>query len=223
MTAPELRAKVRKTLGFPDSYTGLKDPDIDLYMDEGLAVLAATVLPARLRGATVVPIVEGIDAYVVAGAPSRVFAVNLNGSKFLQPYTLTRLEREAPTWSSEAGTPDKYWMEGVEDATGSVKLRLHPTPSASGNLNVTIVAKPRVISSYINSEVSQWDELGQAAAVFYAAWRHGCNANVIVDPAKMQLWWDSFTRFQDMLRSYEDPTSAQAQEASSERGWRLPQ
>lgn len=222
MTTPELRAKVRKTLGFPASYTGLKNADIDLYMDEALAVLASSTLPARLRGSTSIPIVAGTDTYVVAGSPNRIFAVSLDGSRFLQPYTLTRLEREAPAWSSEAGVPDKYWMEGVEDATGSLMIRLHPTPSADGIIVVSVVSKPRVISSYGNNEVGQWDELGQAAAVFYAAWRHGCNANVIVDPSKMQLWWDSFNRLMAALRSYEDPTSAQAQEAINEKGWRQP-
>lgn len=221
MTTPELCTKVRETLGYPDSY--LKDEVIARYMDEAMSNLACNVLPARLRGAVNVPITAGVDTYTVTGQQCRIFAVNLDGSKFLQPYTLTRLEREAPTWSSESGTPDKFWLEGVDPATGELKIRVHPKPSVGGTLVVSTVAKPKNLLAYGNNEVAQWDELGQAAAVFYAAWRHGGNGNVIVDPAKMQLWWESFSRIQDMLRSYEDPTSAQAQEANNERGWRLPQ
>lgn len=221
MTAPELRAKVRKTLGYPDSYQGLEDSDINALMDEAMANLASIVLPARLRGSVSVPVVAGQDSYIVTGA-ARVFAVNLDGAKFLQPYTMTRLEREAPYWSGESGTPDKYWMEGVEEATGSMQIRIHPKPSVDGSLVVTTVKQPRVLDSYAGGEVGQWDELGQSALVFYACWRHGCNANVIVDPAKMQLWFDGYARFQDMLRSYEDPTSPQAQEAMVEQGWRRP-
>lgn len=221
MTTPELCTKVRETLGYPDGY--LKDEIIARYMDEATSVLACSVLPARLRGAVNVPITAGVDTYTVSGQQCRIFAVNLDGSTFLQPYTLTRLEREAPTWSSESGTPDKYWLEGVDPATGELRIRVHPTPSVDGSLVVSTVAKPKTLLSYGNNEVAHWDELGQAAAVYYAAWRHGSNANVIVDPAKMQLWWESFNRILDMLRSYEDPTSAQAQEANNERAWRMPQ
>lgn len=101
-----------------------------------------------------------------------------------------------------------------------MKIRLYPTPDASGTIVVSVVAQPKSILSYGGNEVSQWDELGQDAAVFFACWRHGCNGNVIVDPAKMQLWFDSYSRLQAALQSYEDPTSAQAQEAAVERGWR---
>lgn len=222
MTAPELREKVRKTLGYPPSYKGLSNPDIDELMDEAMADLASTVLPARLRGSVSVPVVAGQDTYVVTGNPARVFAVNLDGAKFLSPYTLARLEREAPSWSGEAGTPDKYWLEGVEEATGSLKIRIHPTPDSAGNLVVSTVKRPRVLSSYGNDEVGQWDELGQSAMVFRAAWRHGCKGNVIIDPAKMQLWMEAYSSAKDQLRSYEDPTSAHSQETMVEQGWRRP-
>lgn len=223
MTAPEFRAKVRKTLGYPEGYRLLEDSDIDALFDEAATNLANVVLPARLRGSVSVPVVASQDTYVVTGKPQRIFAVNLNGTKFLLPYSLTRLEREAPYWSSESGTPDKYWLEGVEEATGSLKIRLHPTPSADGNLVVTTVEQPRTLSSYGGLEVGQWGSMAQDALVFYACWRHGGNANVIVDPAKMQTWFESYSRLQDQLRSYEDPTSAQAQEAMVEQGWRRQQ
>lgn len=222
MTTPELYKKIRETLGYPESYKLLGGPDIDALVDEAMYDLATVVLPSRLRGSVSVPTVAGQDTYIVSGRPSRIFAVNLNGAKFLQPYSLTRLEREAPYWSGESGTPDKYWLEGVDEATGSAMIRLHPKPDAPGNVIVTTVKRPRNLASYGNGEVGQWDDVAQSALVFYACWRHGCKANVIVDPAKMQLWWDSYNRLKDQLRSYEDPTSAQAQEAIVERGWRQP-
>lgn len=221
MTTPELCKKVRRTIGVPDSY--LLDAEIAMYMDEGMSILACNILPARLRGSVTIPVIAGQDTYVVTGDHCRIFAVNLGGSKFLQPYTLTRLEREAPSWSGESGTPDKYWLEGVDSTTGSMKIRLHPKPSSSSSIVVNTVARPRTLLSFGAGEVGEWDQLGQDAGVFYACWRWGCNGNVIVDQGKMQIWWDSFNRILDYLRSYEDPTSALAQEANNERGWRLPQ
>lgn len=219
MTAPELRDEIRKTLGFPDSFVDLSDPVIDRLTDEGFAVLANNLIPGRLMSAISVPLSAGVDAYVITGQPKRVIACNLAGV-FLQPYTLTRLEREAPTWSTAANaTPSKYWLEGVEDATGNPKIRLYPKPT-SGTLTVSVLQRPRTLSSWGSGEVAQWDELAQFAVIFFAAWRFGCNGKVIVDPGKQQGFMDGFKMYQDMLRSYEDPTSAQAQQSIVEKGWR---
>lgn len=219
MTSEEMKRRLMATIGVPDDF--LSEPEVEGLFDEAFSVLANAVVPARLMSTVSLPLVAGQDQYTVTGRPTRIVSVNLSGV-FLQPYTLARLEREAPSWTSESGTPIRYWCEGVDTATGDPKIRVYPTPSASsGTLVVSIVRRPPSIASYAHLEVSHWDELAQCAAVFYAAWRWSLNGMAIVDAEKRKEWFDAFSMHKAVLQGNEDPTSAQAQQAMAEKSWRM--
>lgn len=219
MTGDELKRRLNATIGVPDDY--LSDIEVDGLFDEAFSVLANAVVPARLMSSVSIPVVSGLDQYSVTGRPTRIVSVNLGGV-FLQPYTLARLEREAPSWSVDTGTPIRYWVEGVDTATGDPKIRVYPRPAASsGTLVVSIVRRPPSLSSYGSLEVSHWDELAQAAAVFYAAWRWSLHGTSIVDAEKRQAWLEAYSMHKAVLQGNEDPTSAQAQQAMAERSWRM--
>ena len=216
MLPPEIREKVRGALGVPASYSRLTDVNIDDFVDEAFQLMANEIVPSRLATSVTLTLVADQDTYSVAGNPTRIIGVSIGGA-FIQPYTLQHLEVDAPTWATAAsGTPKRYWIEG-NDSDGNPQIRLHPKPSAGGTARVSVIKKPPRLGSYGLSEVRDWSELAQYAAIHYAAWRSGLRASEVVDANKQAMLMDTYRRYVGILASNEDPTSVYTQQMIQQR------
>lgn len=214
MTPAELRQAVRDLLVLPQSYSRLTEQQIDSFLNEAFVVLAERTVSPRIVSTVDLTTASGTSQYAVTGAPLRLLSVTINGV-VLTPTTRQALESTNPAWQSESGTPARYFVEGA-DANGAIYIRLHPTPNATLTARVAFLSKPASVATYGDAEVGAWSPTAQHAAVYYAAWRHGCRASEVVDAGKLQLWRQAFEEFVAVLREV-DPTSVYRQQSEAQQ------